>query len=139
MDHVFLYNMMTIWSLVQGCLANLAEAVIASVSGNVLIPVDAAGRVLELVLLLEEHWDKQKLAYPLALLSPMAYNVLELASSQLEWMSHYVGQMFERTKHNPFAVRRDQYLSRSCHQSYFPSPTNCLWLRSRADETMQAI
>lgn len=71
-----------------------------------LIPVDAAGRLLELVLLLEEHWDKQKLTYPLVLLSPMAYNVLELASSQLEWMSHYIGQMFERTKQNPFSVRQ---------------------------------
>ena len=74
--------------------------------GHVLLPVDAAGRLLELVLLLEEHWDKQKLMYPLVLLTPMAYNVLELASSQLEWMSHHVGQMFERTKHNPFSVRQ---------------------------------
>ncbi len=77
------------------------------IQGNVLLPVDAAGRLLELVLLLEEHWDKQKLMYPLILLTPMAYNVLELASSQLEWMSHHVGQMFERTKHNPFSVRQD--------------------------------
>lgn len=79
-------------------------------SGNVLLPVDAAGRLLELVLLLEDHWDKQKLTYPLVLLSPMAYNVLELASSQLEWMSHHIGQQFERTKRNPFAVRQASVL-----------------------------
>ncbi|CAL8467688.1 g7226 [Coccomyxa elongata] len=86
----------------------LREAIMATLrrNGNVLLPVDAAGRLLELVLLLEEHWDKQKLMYPLVLLTPMAYNVLELASSQLEWMSHHVGQMFERTKHNPFSVRQ---------------------------------
>jgi cleavage and polyadenylation specificity factor subunit 2 len=28
--------------------------------GSVLIPVDAAGRVLELVLLLEEFWSREK-------------------------------------------------------------------------------
>lgn len=39
--------------------------------GSVLVPVDTAGRVLELVLLLERAWADARLTYPLVLLSPM--------------------------------------------------------------------
>lgn len=39
--------------------------------GNVLLPIDSAGRVLELVLLFERAWAEGRLTYPLALLSPM--------------------------------------------------------------------
>lgn len=42
-----------------------------------------AGRVLELILLLEHHWSQHRLVYPLAFLSPMAYNTLEFAKSQV--------------------------------------------------------
>ena len=47
--------------------------------GNVLLPVDTAGRVLELVLLLEGHWAEHRLTYPLVLLSPMAVSQQESA------------------------------------------------------------
>ncbi len=36
-------------------------------------PSPAAGRLLELVLLLERHWSEHRLTYPLVLLSAMAY------------------------------------------------------------------
>jgi hypothetical protein len=38
--------------------------------GNALLPVDTAGRVLELLLVLHQYWDAKKLGkrYPLALL-----------------------------------------------------------------------
>jgi cleavage and polyadenylation specificity factor subunit 2 len=75
------------------------------VPGNVLIPVDAAGRLLEIILMLERYWDKNKLKYPLVLLSPVAYNVLEFAKSQLEWMADSVGRTFEHSRHNPFSLK----------------------------------
>ncbi len=73
--------------------------------GNVLIPVDAAGRLLELVLLLERYWDKAKLRAALVLLSPVAFNVLEFAKSQLAWMSDSLSRNFENSRHNPFSLK----------------------------------
>lgn len=75
--------------------------------GSILMPVDTAGRVLEVMLLLEKHWAVNRLSYPLALLSPVAYNTLEFAKSQLEWMNEQVAKEFEnsREKDNPFSMR----------------------------------
>lgn len=75
--------------------------------GNVLMPVDTAGRVLELMLLLEKHWSQNRLSYPLALLTPVAYNTLEFAKTQLEWMNEQVAKDFEvsRDRDNPFSLR----------------------------------
>ena len=84
---------------------------ISAAAGNVLIPIDAAGRMLELVLLLERHWAENGLTYPLALLTPVAYNALEFAKSQLEWMADGVARAFEASRDNPFAVRCTPCLS----------------------------
>lgn len=43
----------------------------------------AAGRLLELVLLLERHWAEHRLTYPLVLLSAMAYR--QGAAVLVEW------------------------------------------------------
>ena len=74
-------------------------------AGNVLVPVDAAGRVLELLLVLEAAWAGARPGYGLALLSPMAFNALEFAKSQLEWMAEGLTHSLERSKANPFALR----------------------------------
>lgn len=80
--------------------------------GSILMPVDTAGRVLEVMLLLEKHWAVNRLSYPLALLSPVAYNTLEFAKSQLEWMNEQVAKEFEnsRDKDNPFSMRYAELL-----------------------------
>lgn len=87
----------------------LLDAVMAALrnDGSILMPVDTAGRVLEVMLLLEKHWAVNRLSYPLALLSPVAYNTLEFAKSQLEWMNEQVAREFEnsRDKDNPFSMR----------------------------------
>ncbi len=46
----------------DACLLLPAEVVVATLrgDGSVLIPVDAAGRMLEVALLLEEFWDQEK-------------------------------------------------------------------------------
>ena len=59
-----------------------AEAVTRTLrsDGNVLIPVDATGAVLELVLVLEGHWQREGLSgYPLALLTHVGFNTMEFA------------------------------------------------------------
>ena len=68
--------------------AELIESIMAALrrDGNVLLPVDASGRVLELLLLLDRHWEKQRLggAYNLCWVGPMSLNTIEFARSQLE-------------------------------------------------------
>lgn len=87
----------------------LLDSIMAALrrDGSILMPVDTAGRVLEIMLLLEKHWAVNRLSYPLALLSPVAYNTLEFAKSQLEWMNEQVAKEFEnsRDKDNPFSMR----------------------------------
>jgi Cft2 family RNA processing exonuclease len=67
--------------------------------------VDAAGRVLEVSLLLDKYWERAKLYFALVLAAPQARAVLESAKTQLNWMSDAVLQAFERTRDNPFALR----------------------------------
>lgn len=73
--------------------------------GNVLIPIDAAGRLLELLLLLDSYWGEHRLPYPLALVGPMVHTTLEFARSQLEWMNESLVKSFGHSKDNPFALR----------------------------------
>ena len=74
-------------------------------AGSVLIPVDAVGRMLELVLLLDGHWAAAALTYPLALLTHTGGPALEAAQSQLEWMSNALSRNFGTKRDNPFACR----------------------------------
>lgn len=86
-------------SLLDACLSCLRG------EGNVLIPVDAAGRVLELLLIFEEHWSKHKLPYPVVLLGPMVHTMLEFARSQLEWMNESLVKLLGHSRENPFLLR----------------------------------
>lgn len=93
---------------------DLIEAILRCVrqEGNVLIPIDPAGRVLELLLVLEEKWSQKQLgAYQLVLLTTVAYNTLEFARSHLEWMGEHVGRYFDMERQNAFNTR---YL-KLCH------------------------
>ena len=78
---------------------NITEHVMSVLrrDGNVLLPVDASGRVLELVLLLSQHWQKNRLqgTYNLIWLGPMVPNTLEFTKSQLEWMADALGNQFD--------------------------------------------
>ncbi|KAL2635973.1 hypothetical protein R1flu_007452 [Riccia fluitans] len=79
--------------------------------GNVLLPVETAGRVLELVLYLDKCWANDKLNYAMALLTNVSYSTLEFAKSLLEWMSDAIAKSFEHTRDNSFVLK---YL-RLCH------------------------
>jgi cleavage and polyadenylation specificity factor subunit 2 len=92
----------------------MVEAILRSVrqDGNVLVPIDPAGRVLELMLMLEDKWTQKQLgAYQLVLLTTVAYNTLEFARSHLEWMGENVGRNFDSNRQNAFNTR---YLT-LCH------------------------
>lgn len=89
---------------------NIVEHILSVLrrDGNVLMPVDASGRVLELVLLLNQHWEKQRLqgAYNLVWLGPMVANTIEFCRSQLEWMAGSLGNQFDNPgKGHPYALK----------------------------------
>ena len=72
-------------------------------SGNVLISVDTAGRVLELAHMVDSIWqnkDSGLMTYSLALLNNVSYNVVEFAKSQIEWMSEKLMRTFEGKRNN---------------------------------------
>lgn len=74
--------------------------------GNVLIPVDAAGRLLEILLILNAHWKEKNLTYPLAALGPMMHTTLDFARSQLEWMNEDLVKSLGHTRvENPLALK----------------------------------
>jgi Cft2 family RNA processing exonuclease len=75
--------------------------------GNVLMPVDTAGRSLELLQLLNQHWTYYQLAanYTLVFFNYVAFNVIEFAKSQLEWLSDDIARRFESSRQNAFDLQ----------------------------------
>jgi cleavage and polyadenylation specificity factor subunit 2 len=86
----------------------LVETILAVLrrDGNVLMPVDASGRVLELVLFLSQHWDRHRFAgaYNLCWVGPMTRNTLDYARSQLEWMAAPLGSQFDSQRGHPYQL-----------------------------------
>lgn len=78
--------------------------------GNVLLPVDTAGRCLELLLALERHWAQHKLPYPVALLNNVSSNTVDFASRLVEWMSTAITKQFDTMRANPFDFKFVQML-----------------------------
>ncbi|CAH1731617.1 unnamed protein product [Aphis gossypii] len=75
------------------------------VKGNVLLAIDTAGRVLELMHMLDQLWRNKESgldAYSLVFLTNVSYNTVEFAKSQIEWMSDKLMKSFEGARNNPF-------------------------------------
>lgn len=80
--------------------------------GDVLLPVDSAGRVFELLVMLEQFWTLEKLSqYPIVFLSNVSHTTVEFAKSQLEWMSDQILNRFHNNRENQFNMRHVQM----CH------------------------
>lgn len=93
--------------------------------GNVLVCVDSAGRVLELAHMLDQLWRNKEsglLAYSLAMLSNVGYNVLEFAKSMIEWMSDTLMKSFEGARNNPFQFRHLQLCHSMAELARVPGP-----------------
>lgn len=94
-------------------------------NGNVLIAVDTAGRVLELAHMLDQLWrnkDSGLMAYSLAFLSNVSYNVIEFAKSQIEWMSDKLMKSFEGARNNPFTFKHLRLIHSMNELSKIPGP-----------------
>ncbi|KAK0072839.1 hypothetical protein PV325_010702, partial [Microctonus aethiopoides] len=93
--------------------------------GNVLVSVDTAGRVLELAHMLDQLWRNKEsglLAYSLALLNIMSYNVVRFAKSQIEWMSDTLMKSFEKSGKNPFKFKHLQLCHSMAELNSVPGP-----------------
>lgn len=75
------------------------------VQGSVLMPVDPAGRLLELVLLLDSAWTLHRVPYPIYLVGPESSRLLEYVRSMLEWMGESVIKSFGANRENPFELK----------------------------------
>ncbi|KAK4480742.1 hypothetical protein RD792_013824 [Penstemon davidsonii] len=73
--------------------------------GNILVPVDTAGRVLELILLLEQYWEQNHLTYPIFFLTYVSSSTIDYVKSFLEWMSDSIAKSFEHTRDNAFLLK----------------------------------
>jgi cleavage and polyadenylation specificity factor subunit 2 len=81
--------------------------------GDVLLPVDTAGRVFELLVMLEQFWTLEKLSshYPIVFLTNISHTTIEFAKSQLEWMSDQILNRFHNNRENQFNMKHIQL----CH------------------------
>ncbi|KAG2527396.1 hypothetical protein JM18_003648 [Phytophthora kernoviae] len=70
--------------------------------GNVLIPTDSSGRVLELMRVLDQYWIQNKLRDPIALLHDMSYYTPKAAQAMLEWCNDRIAKNFDVGRQNPF-------------------------------------
>ncbi|KAJ9172883.1 hypothetical protein P3X46_016077 [Hevea brasiliensis] len=73
--------------------------------GNVLLPVDSAGRVLELILIMEQFWAQRLLNYPIFFLTYVASSTIDYVKSFLEWMSDSIAKSFETSRDNAFLLK----------------------------------
>ena len=93
----------------------LVETILSTLrrGGNVLLPTDASGRVLELLYLLNQHWERHRLgsAYNLCWVGSMVHNTIAFARSQLEWMAEPLGAQFDSGRGHPFALKSVQMFS----------------------------
>ncbi|XVF12513.1 hypothetical protein REPUB_Repub08aG0125000 [Reevesia pubescens] len=67
-------------------------------AGNVLLPVNTAGRVLELLLVLEEYWSLKSLNFPIFFLTFVSLSTIDYVKSFLEWMSDAIAKSFETSR-----------------------------------------
>ncbi|KAL2334722.1 hypothetical protein Fmac_015935 [Flemingia macrophylla] len=73
--------------------------------GNVLLPVDTAGRVLEIILMLESYWSDENLNYPVYFLTYVASSTIDYVKIFLEWMSDSISKSFGKTRENIFLLK----------------------------------
>ncbi|KAM3261341.1 hypothetical protein ACQJBY_052169 [Aegilops geniculata] len=78
---------------------------VLSSGGSVLLPVDTAGRVLELLLIMEQYWAQRHLVYPIYFLTNVSTSTVDFVKSFLEWMSDSISKSFEHTRDNAFLLR----------------------------------
>lgn len=83
------------------------KTVVKKHGGNVLIPVDTAGRIIELAVQLHDAWavDREMNQVPLVILHDLSTRTFEFARSMIEWMSDEVVKRFDVSRENLFIFK----------------------------------
>ena len=86
--------------------SRLLDLVLGCVNGGgvCLLPVDSAGRVLELLALLHLTWEASRMyeGVPLLFASPQSGTTVEFVQQQVEWLSDAMQNHFNSERTNPF-------------------------------------
>ncbi|KAJ7682611.1 beta-lactamase-like protein [Mycena polygramma] len=114
----------------------ITSTLTSSTRSSVLIPCDSSTRVLELLVLLDQHWKFSRLTYPICLLSRTGSEMLTFMRSMMEWLGGTVSKEDvgedgnnNRSRHNQ--RRRDEdndedalgaFALRFRHLEFFPNP-----------------
>ena len=75
-------------------LTRILDCITATLSSrsSLLLPCDASTRVLELLVLLDQHWSYARLKYPICLLSRTGREMLTFVRSMMEWLGGTVSK-----------------------------------------------
>lgn len=81
--------------------------------GNSLVPVDTAGRVVEIAVLLETAWERDESLrdVPLVVMHALSTRTFDFARSMIEWMSDEVVKHFDVSRDNLFVFKHVKLLS----------------------------
>ncbi|KAG6812985.1 hypothetical protein H0H92_014916 [Tricholoma furcatifolium] len=74
--------------------AALIDTITSTLSSrsSLLLPCDSSTRVLELLVLLDQHWNYSRLRYPICLLSRSGREMLTFVRSMMEWLGGTVSK-----------------------------------------------
>lgn len=78
---------------------------------SLLLPCDSSTRVLELLVLLDQHWNYSRLKYPICLLSRTGREMLTFVRSMMEWLGGTISKEDvgeDGTNHGRDRRRRDE-------------------------------
>ncbi|KAG6915655.1 hypothetical protein DXG01_010525 [Tephrocybe rancida] len=114
---------------------------------SLLMPCDASTRVLELLVLLDQHWNYSRLRYPICLLSRSGREMLTFVRSMMEWLGGTVSKedVGEEGTGNRHANKRKRneddgdeealgaFALRFKHLEFFPNPQALLQTYSSKD------
>lgn len=81
-------------------------------SGNALIPVDTAGRIIELAVVLDDAWHNDPFlrSAHLVIMHDLSSRTFEFARSMIEWMSDEVVKRFDVSRDNIFDMKHVKLL-----------------------------
>ncbi|CCM05574.1 uncharacterized protein FIBRA_07801 [Fibroporia radiculosa] len=129
--------------------AALLDCVTATLTSrnSLLLPCDASTRVLELLVLLDQHWNYSRLKFPICLLSRTGREMLTFVRSMMEWLGgtvskEDVGEEATGGQGKGNKRRRDEdgdeealgaFALRFRHLEFFPNPQALLHTYSSKD------
>ncbi|KAJ3518061.1 hypothetical protein NLJ89_g102 [Agrocybe chaxingu] len=112
---------------------------------SLLLPCDSSTRILELLVLLDQHWNFSRLRYPICLLSRTSREMLTFVRSMMEWLGGTISKEDvgeEGTNSRQNKRRRDEdadddalgaFALRFKHLEFFPNPQALLQTYSSKD------